>query len=175
MGVVLSGSGHGYVTSRLQSITDQLSVCWFRFSDAESATARYEATITNSADPPAQYDNVSISLFTSFTRLSLMQGQTYYAHVVAVNGAWLRSRDVVSEGMVVQTVLPVAMECASHDEVQLSSPSFNNSSYSGNVCPREIPDVSQIANGWEILGSYATVVSYSDNQCRQMVALLSAS
>ena len=163
VGVVLSGSGRGYVTSRSQSITDQLSVRWFGFSDAESTVTRYEATITNSVDPPAQYDNVSISLWTSFTGLSLVQGQTYYAHVVAVNGAGLRSRDVVSEGMVVQTMPPVAMECVSHDEVQLSSPFFDNSSYLGNVCPREIPDVSQIANGWEILGSYTTVVSYSDN------------
>jgi len=62
VGVVLPGNGRGYMASRSQSVTDQFNTRWFGFSDAESAIEWYEATITDSVDPPDQYDNVNNSL-----------------------------------------------------------------------------------------------------------------
>ena len=162
VGVVLSGRGRGYVTSRAQAETDRFTARWFGFSDAESAIDHYELSITDSPDLPTVYDRVGISLWSTITRLSLIQGQTYYAHVVAVNGAGLRSPDVASEGVVIQTMAPEGRECVFVDTVPVINPSFDNASYNGYPCPRTLPDVSMVTSGWETSVSYVVIASYPE-------------
>ena len=160
LGVVLSGRGRGYSSIHAQSFTNVFTVRWFGFSDSESSIDHYEATFTNSRDPPSSYDNVSVSLWTSFTDLTLTQGLTYYAHVVAVNGAGLRSHDIVSDGVMVQTMQPEARECESSIFASLTNPSFDGSSTSTSQCTPT--DVAMATMGWVVNASYVTVSSYPE-------------
>ena len=166
VGTVLGGMGMQYSESLGQVETNVFSVRWFDFNDPESYIHHYELAVTNSTDLPnlEMYENVGISLQTTLTNLNLISGQTYYAHIVGVNGAGLRSIDAVSTGTIIQDhQRPGALVCQERNPEILVNPSFENTTGVGGngvPCPREPPSLSEGISGWYLNASYAMLASY---------------
>ena len=159
-GVVLGGKGTQYVASLAQAETDRFSVRWFGFRDPESGIHHYELALTDSIATPQLYEDVGIVLATTLTGLTLVHGQTYYAHVVAVNGAGLKSYDVISEGVIIQTQQPTGKTCDSRGSNILLNPSFENDTVTSVPCPQTLLTISMSTSNWDVDVSYITVASY---------------
>ena len=162
-GTVLGGKGMGYLDSIAQSETDTFSAHWFGFSDPDSNIDHYELAVSNSTNIPTlpQYDNVGIRLQTTLTGLSLVPGQKYYVHVVAVNRAGLRSTDTISRGTVIQDQRPGGLECEERSANIIVNPSFENETIRGGLpCPDEVLSIRGASRGWSLNTSYAVVATY---------------
>lgn len=160
MGVVLSG--WSLRESIAQTDTGSLPVRWYGFSDVESDIEHYEVAISNitSAAPLSLvYSDVGIGLQTRLTGLTLVPGQTYFVYAVAMNRAGLRSRAAVSRGVAIQDQRPEGRVCAERSDELLTNPSFENSTVSGERCPRQLLDVTTATYGWELDTRYVTVAS----------------
>lgn len=111
VGMVLDGLQYWDISA--QSHTHSASARWTGFHDAESGIHHYELAVTDTPDQPdeSEYENVGIGLRETVAGLSLIPGQTYYTHVVAVNNAGVWSDDVSSNGITVDTTRPGHAQC----------------------------------------------------------------
>ena len=159
-GTVLGGMGMEYLESRAQTDTGVFSARWYGFADTESQIHHYELAITNSTAIPSLYDDMGIRLRITRTSLVLIPGQTYYAHIVAVNRAGLRSPDVVSKGVVIQPLPPRGRVCLERSEEILVNPSFENGTRNNTPCPPDPLPTGGVAYGWSLNTSYVTQVTY---------------
>ena len=159
VGVVLDGLRYHDV--RAQSNTSSYSVRWFGFNDPESGIHHYEVAVTQTISPPdrSSYSDVGIRLKVTLNGLNLTQGQTYYAHIVAVNAAGLRSESVVSSGRVIDTTKPSGVQCVAHGMEMLANPSFEGGAVPSTPCSMVTPDAA--TQGWTLGVSYRAVLSSS--------------
>ncbi len=162
VGTVLGGRGTGYRSAMAQGDTSEFLMRWFGFQDAQSSIHHYEAAVTNTTAPPSptQYADVGIGLQANLSSLSLVPGETYYGHVVAVNRAGLRSPDAVSGGVAVQEQRPEGRVCQQTSPEMLTNPSFENGTAEGVPCPIRSPTVAMATYGWDVDSSYITVAAY---------------
>ena len=111
VGVVFDGLSNGDEIA--QSITDSLSARWTGFHDVESGIHHYEIAWSESPTPATdlEYENVGIGLRHTLSGLELNHGVTYYIHLAAVNGAWVWSQIVSSNGIAVDTTRPHHLQC----------------------------------------------------------------
>ena len=164
VGVVVGGRGSGYRGIVAQESTDTFLMRWFGFEDADSAIHHYEVAVTNTtATPPSHlYTDVGIRLEVNVSGLSLAPGSTHYGHVVAVNGAGLRSRDVVSGGVAVQNQRPEGRACQRRSAEMLTNPSFDANTSTTSPCPATPISVTTATYGWGLDTSYIAVAAYSE-------------
>ena len=128
IGVALDGMGMEYRDTVAQFRSRRYSARWFGFSDPESGIHHYELARTDSRSLPLEgdYVDVGIGLRETLTMLSLSQGETYYAHVVAVNNAGIRSHDVITNGITVDNSRPSARLWAASTDNLILNPSFES-------------------------------------------------
>lgn len=145
-----------------QAETDSFSVRWYGFNDAESGIHHYEVAVTNTSapPPPSLYQDVGIAVATRLTP-ALTPGETYYAHVVAVNGAGLRSQATVNGGVIIQPARPEGRVCVGEGSQVLTNPSFENDTESGVPCPPTPLSVATATHGWDLDTSFVQVLTYS--------------
>ena len=162
VGVILDGLQ--YHDMRAQSNTSSYSARWFGFNDPESGIHHYEVAVTPTSSPPdkSSYSDVGIRLKTTLNGLNLTQGQTYYAHIVAVNTAGLRSENVVSSGRVIDTTKPSGVQCVAYGMEILANPSFEG--VAGPSTPCSMVTAGTATEEWTTLDlSYRAVLSSSAN------------
>lgn len=149
LGAVLDGSQ--YRDLRAQSNTSEIHVRIYGFNDPDSFIHHYEYAVTDSIQAPSEseYTDMGIRLRASITELDLISGMTYYSHVVAVNIAGLRSEDAVSNGLVIDDIRPVGLQCATYGPELLQNPSFEGPSGTPPQCSGLIP-ISSAVDGWEL-------------------------
>lgn len=149
--------GWSYADLRAQTNATSYTARWYGFSDPVSGINRYELAITNSTVQPSglAYSNVGIRLRYALGSLTLQQGQTAYGHVVAVNNAGLRSADVASDGVVLDTTRPTAQLCTSYSPEVLANPSFEGAS----ICSTPTPTLSAATLSWQLTSLYTAVLS----------------
>ena len=150
-------NGLRYSDLRAQTDTTAFPARWFGFNDPESAIHHYELAITNSPQPPEEssYENVGIGLRATASE-TLVPGQIYYAHIVAVNIASLRSEDAVSSGMAIDNTRPLGVQCSGYSPERLSNPSFE-----GAIPPTTCTDVPSPDNataGWVLNATHVDVL-----------------
>ena len=150
-------NGLRYSNLQAQTDTTAFPARWFGFNDPESAIHHYELAITNSPIPPAEssYENVGIGLRRT-TSVSLAPGQTYYAHVVAVNIAGLRSADAVSNGLAIDSSRPLGRQCSGYGPEMLSNPSFEGAT-PPPTCT-DVPSPDNTTDGWVLNALSADVL-----------------
>lgn len=163
VGVVLGGRGMRYVRSPAQTERDMFSLRFYGFNDLESEIHHYEVAVSNSSTPLPlfQYENVGVMLQATLTGLTLTPGQAYYAHVVSVNRAGLRSPEGVSRGVVIQDNRPVGRVCQVKGPELLANPSFESDTVSGVPCPSQ-QNITMATAGWDLDTSYVTVSTYPE-------------
>ena len=159
-GVVVDGLR--YHDLRAQSNTSVYSARWFGFNDPESGIHHFELAVTPSTLPPAgsSYTDVGIQLKATLNALNLTPGQTYYAHVVAVNVAGLRSAAAVSSGVVIDTTKPTGIQCTTYSAEVLVNPSFEGMAGPSSPCSGQIT-VGTALQGWSRDASYMAVLPSS--------------
>ena len=163
VGEVLSGCGPGPVSSLAQAGTESLAVCWYGFHDDQSSVHHYEVAVSNTSFPPsaALYQDVGITMTTTLTP-TLIPGGTYYAHVVPVNGAGLRSPAVTSRGVAIQPDRPEGRVCTQRGVDLLDNPSFEGSVERGVPCPSQPLSVAMATQGWQLDTSYIRILTYPE-------------
>lgn len=163
VGLVLGGRGLGYAGSRGQTDTETFAVRWYGFHDAGVGVDHYEVAVTDSPSPPSTpdlYQHSSVALQTRVLQ-TLMLGQTYYAHVSAVNRAGLRSI-ATSEGVAVQESRPEGRVCQVRGAELLVNPSFENDTASGVPCPPQPLSITMATASWDLNTTYVRVASYPE-------------
>ena len=162
IGQVLNGIGIGYSSITAQYSISMYSCRWFGFNDPESNIHHYEISITDSQvqSLESEYQNIGIGLKTTLTGLSLVDGETYFAHIVSVNNAGSRSQDALSTGVVIDTTRPAGYECTSYSANSLSNPSFEGltTQPTDTPCPASI-SLQDATNSWTLTTSHTSVVS----------------
>lgn len=161
VGVILDGLR--YHDTRAQSNTSLYSARWLGFNDPESGIHHFEVAVTPTHSPPdrSSYSDVGIRLKTTLNGRSFTQGQTYYAHIVAVNSAGLRSENVVSSGGVIDTTRPSGVQCVAYGAEILRNPSFEG--VAGPSTPCSMITVNTATQRWTLGVSYSAVLSSSAN------------
>ena len=164
VGVVVDGLRYHDV--RAQSNTSVYSARWFGFNDPDSGIHHFELAVTSSILPPARssYTDMEIRLRGTLNGLNLTQGETYYAHIVAVNVAGLRSADVISSGVVIDTTKPTGIQCATYSAEVLMNPSFEGVAGPSTPCSGLIT-VDTALQGWSHDTLYTAVLPSSTVFC----------
>ena len=153
-GVVLDGLQ--YWDASAQSPTHSASARWVGFHDSESGIHHYELAVTDSpaAPPESEYEDMGIRLRGTLEGLTLTPGGTYYAHVVAVNNAGVRSDPASSNGIVVSTGRPGYIQCA-WETLPVSS--LEPAIAGGSPCPSNTT-LEEVAGEWVVEGRFARLL-----------------
>lgn len=150
-------NGLRYSDLRAQMDTTAFPARWFGFNDPESAIHHYEIAITNSPQTPDESSYASVGIGLRATAIeTLVPGETYYAHIVAVNIANLRSEDAVSSGMSIDNTRPIGVQCSVYSPELLSNPSFE-----GDIPPAtctDVPSPNNATAGWVLNATHADVL-----------------
>ena len=151
--------GLRYSDTQAQNDTSTYSARWFGFNDPESHIHHYELAITDSSLPPAEseYENMGIRLKATVPGLDLVPGKTYYAHVVAVNIAGLRSEDSISSGVIIDNSRPSGVQCDAYSSELLQNPSFEGLVGTSSSCSDSIT-AETATEEWTLDSTYSTVL-----------------
>ena len=154
VGVVLDGLQ--YWDASAQSHTHSASARWVGFHDSESGIHHYELAVTDSPAAPleSEYEDMGIRLRGTMEGLALMPGEIYYAHVVAVNNAGVRSESVSSNGIVISAGRPGYIQCV-WEPLPVSS--LEPVIAGGSPCPSNTT-MEEVAGDWVVEGGSALLL-----------------
>ena len=163
-GVVLDGDQQHDL--RYQSNTTVLSAQWHGFFDRHSFIQYYQFGI---GDSPRTWNvhhlsSVGLRLFTTIRSLILGHGVTYYATVIAVDAAGLRSSGVSSDGVTVDASPPVFITCEQFGLNILTNNSTENGTSTEDV----------FTSGWDVVsGQIITNTSESGKRYTLLSGVIS--
>jgi hypothetical protein len=140
-GVVLDGDQQHDL--RYQSNTSAMSAQWHGFFDRHSYIKYYQFGI---GDSPRSWNihhigHVGLRLFSTVNGLILTNGITYYATVIAFDAAGLRSSEVSSDGVTVDSSPPVFITCERFGLNLLEKPHMRNGTSMENI----------LSSGWSVV------------------------